>query len=156
MLWIHLECHLQNKKWVCLFGIYFPSKQTKISKGLVLHNSRPFLYFHLFKNAYILNASVFNIADDCTRTKNLRCRKWQPSREYLPYVLVEASLYGWIPLLLVCLCRIRSKFTFLVEFKPVKQEVSHTVILPLRHMGTVLWLSVATTAHQNKVSNDRR
>ena len=34
----------------------------------------------------------------------------------------------WIQLL--CLCRLNSSFTCLVKFKPVKQEVSCTVILP--------------------------
>ena len=34
-------------------------------------------------------------------------------------------------IILLCLCWIKNRFTYLVESKPVKQEVSHTVILSL-------------------------
>ena len=45
-------------------------------------------------------------------------------------------MYGWPPVWMVrvqllCLYWIRFRFPSLVESKPVKQEVSHTVILPL-------------------------
>ena len=45
----------------------------------------------------------------------------------------EVSLYGWPPayfvyIQLLCLCCINSSFTCLVKSKPVKQEVSRTVV----------------------------
>ena len=45
------------------------------------------------------------------------------------------SLYDWPPVYfvwiqLLCLCCINNSFTCLVKSKPVKQEVSHTAILP--------------------------
>ena len=51
-------------------------------------------------------------------------------------------MYGWPPVYFVrnqlfCVCLISISFTCLVEFKPFKQEVSRTVILP--SMVSVLW-----------------
>ena len=47
----------------------------------------------------------------------------------------EVSLYGWSPVYfvwiqLLCLYCMKNNFTCLVKSKPVKQEISHTVILP--------------------------
>ena len=68
------------------------------------------------------------------------------SKAYVNYVLGrehsltlqgEVSLYGWPPvwllwIQLLCLCIIYNRFACLAKSKPVKQEVSCTVILPLR------------------------
>ena len=47
----------------------------------------------------------------------------------------EVSLYGWPPawlfcIQLLCLCLINNRFTCSAKSKPVKQEVSQTVLLP--------------------------
>ena len=41
---------------------------------------------------------------------------------------------------LLWLCWVNNRFTCSVKSKPVKQEVSHTVILPLTKCVSVLWL----------------
>ena len=66
------------------------------------------------------------------------------TRELSITSLGEVSLYGcplvcfvWIQLL--CLCGICNIFNCLVESKPIKQEVSCTVMLPLSKEVNVLW-----------------
>ena len=56
----------------------------------------------------------------------------------------EVSVYCWPPVYLVwiqllCLCWISISFNWFVKSKPVKQEVSHTVILPPLVSPSVLW-----------------
>ena len=51
--------------------------------------------------------------------------------------MADLLFHFWIQL--PCLCWNRYRFTVLVEFKPVKQEVSRTVILPLMKWVSVLW-----------------
>ena len=82
LLSIYLKCYgftlsaiYRIKSVFACLAFIFHQNKPKYRKGQCCTILVHFLYFHLFKNAYILNASVFNIADDCTRTKNLRCRK---------------------------------------------------------------------------------
>ena len=60
-------------------------------------------------------------------------------------LLSEVSLYGWTPVWIVwiqllCLCLINNIFTCSAKSKPVKQDISHIVILPLTKWVSVLWL----------------
>ena len=62
-------------------------------------------------------------------------------------VWMEVSLYGWpsvwlIRIQLFCLCWIWYRFTSLAESKPVKQEVSSTVILPGHRRATPYLVSL--------------
>ena len=62
----------------------------------------------------------------------------------------KVSLFGWpavwlVRIQLLCLCLINNILTCLAKFKPVKQEVSRTVILPLSKQVSVLWFMDALT-----------
>ena len=86
---------------------------TSVNKG---KRARPMISL-LFLDVYALNSrAVYQL------------------REYL-LQKGKYHLYGWPPVFLVCiqrlyLCWNNSRFTCLIKSKPVKQEVSRTVILP--------------------------
>ena len=68
-----------------------------------------------------------------------------PMQRIFTYFEREVSLCGWPPFLfvwiqLLCFCWMNNSFTCLVGSKPVKQEVSHKVIL-LTQMVSVLCLT---------------
>ena len=87
-----------------------------------------FLMF-IGSNLIVVNGQIFNkIWSHC---------QWSILRPIYQKTLTlgEVSLYGWPPVYfawiqLLCQCWISKSFTCLVKYKPVKQEVSGTVMLP--------------------------
>ena len=89
----------------------------------------------------------------CIDTLHFRSRlqlAWTIFRTITPekYHCTADLLFIFIWIQLLGLCWINNQFTCLVESKPVKQEVSHTVILP--YMVSVLWSHPLKRVHFQK------